>query len=116
VPTPHTRATSIRPGAREAQIAPAPGNHEYDNDPSSTPRGYFRYFGHAARGPDGLGYYSFDVGACPDDPCWHLISLNSELCFAAGGCVAAADPSDPGPGNRMHAWLAKELADHPDSQ
>lgn len=103
-------------GRAKAQIAPAPGNHEYDNDPSSTPRGYFRYFGHAARGPDGLGYYSFDVGACPDDPCWHLISLNSELCFAAGGCGAAADPSDPGPGNRMHAWLAKDLADHPDSQ
>jgi hypothetical protein len=55
-------------GRAKAQIAPAPGNHEYNNDPSSTPRGYFRYFGHAARGPDGLGYYSFDVGACPDDP------------------------------------------------
>ena len=103
-------------GRAKPNLAPAPGNHEYANDPSSTPRGYFRYFGHAVKGPDGLGYYSFDVGACPDDPCWHLISLNSELCFAAGGCGAAADPSDPGPGNRMHAWLAKDLADHPDSE
>jgi hypothetical protein len=68
------------------------------------------------KGPDGLGYYSYDVGACPGDPCWHLISLNSELCFAAGGCGPAADPSDPGPGNRMYAWLAQDLADHPDSE
>jgi hypothetical protein len=44
-----------------------------------------------------------------------LISLTSELCFAAGGCGPAADPSDPGPGNRMYAWLAQDLADHPDS-
>jgi hypothetical protein len=76
-------------GRAKAEIAPAPGNHECDNDPSSTPRGYFRYFGHAVKGPDGLGYYSFDVGACPDDPCWHLISQNSDLCFAAGGCGPA---------------------------
>ena len=102
-------------GRAKPNLAPAPGNHEYANDPSSRPRGYFRYFGVAVRGPDGLGYYSYDVGACPGDPCWHLISLNSELCFAAGGCGSAADPSDPGPGNRMYAWLAQDLADHPDS-
>ena len=96
-------------------LAPAPGNHDYDNDPSSTPRGYFRYFGHAVRGPDGLGYYAFDVGACPSAPCWHLISLNSELCFAAGGCGPAADASNPGPGNRMYAWLERDLAAHPDA-
>jgi len=103
-------------GRAKPNLAPAPGNHEYANDPSSRPRGYFRYFGDAVRGPDGLGYYSYDLGACPDDPCWHLISLNSELCFAAGGCGRAADPSNPGPGNRMHAWLAQDLADHPDSE
>lgn len=96
-------------------LAPAPGNHEYDNDPSSTPTGYFRYFGDVVKGPDGLGYYAFDVGACPNAPCWHVISLNSELCFAAGGCGPAADPSDPGPGNRMYAWLEQDLAAHPDA-
>jgi hypothetical protein len=96
-------------------LAPAPGNHEYDNDPSSMPTGYFRYFGDVVRGPDGLGYYAFDVGACPDAPCWHVISLNSELCFAAGGCGPAADPSNPGPGNRMYAWLKQDLAAHPDA-
>ena len=76
-------------GRAKPNLAPAPGNHEYANDPSSRPRGYFRYFGDAVKGPDGLGYYSYDVGACPDDPCWHLISLNSELCFAR---EAAAPP------------------------
>lgn len=96
-------------------LAPAPGNHEYGNDPSSSPTGYFRYFGHAVRGPDGLGYYAFDVGACPDAPCWHVISLNSELCFSAGGCGPAADPDNPGPGNRMYAWLEQDLAAHPDA-
>src|SRR5262245_8019845 len=96
-------------------LAPSPGNHEYDNDPSSTPRGYFRYFGDTAKGPDGFGYYAFDVGACPDAPCWHVISLNSELCFARGGCGPVDDPSNRGPGNRMYAWLDQDLAAHPDA-
>jgi Calcineurin-like phosphoesterase len=103
-------------GRAFSNLSPTPGNHEYGNDPSSTPRGYFRYFGARARGPDGLAYYSFDLGACPEAPCWHLIALNSELCFAAGGCGPAPDPQDPGPGNRMHAWLEQDLASHPDSQ
>lgn len=55
------------------------------------------------------------VGACPNAPCWHVISLNSELCFAAGGCGPAADRANPGPGNRMHAWLEQDLAGHPDA-
>ncbi len=95
------------------RLRPAPGNHEYAQDPSSTPRGYFRYFGDDAKGPDGLGYYSFDLGACPDAPCWHLISLSSELCFAAGGCDEAGDPANPGTGERMYAWLQADLAAHP---
>jgi len=102
-------------GRAFANISPSPGNHEYGNDPSATPNGYFRYFGDLARGPDGLGYYSFDLGSCPDAPCWHLISLNSELCFGAGGCGPASDPLDPGRGNRMHAWLEQDLAAHPDA-
>ena len=103
-------------GRAFANTSPVPGNHEYGNDATSRPRGYFRYFGDRVRGPDGLGYYSYDLGACPDDPCWHLIALNSELCFAPGGCGPAADPSDPGPGNRMHAWLEADLASHPDAE
>lgn len=103
-------------GRAFGNISPTPGNHEFGNDPSARPRGYFRYFGRRVKGPDGLGYYAFDLGACPDAPCWRLISLNSELCFASGGCGPAADPADPGPGNRMYAWLEQELADHPDTE
>lgn len=103
-------------GRAFANLSPAPGNHEYPGGPSSRPRGYFRYFGDRVKGPHGLGYYSFDLGACPDDPCWHLISLNSELCFAPGGCGPAADPSDPGTGNRMYAWLRRDLMRHPDAE
>ena len=68
-----------------ANTNPVPGNHEYAQDPSSTPSGYFRYFGDRVRGPDGLGYYSFDVpkGCTPGQGvCWHFIALSSELCFA----------------------------------
>ncbi len=95
------------------RLAPSPGNHEYGQDPTSRPRGYFRYFGSRAKGPDGLGSYSFDLGACPERPCWHVISLSSELCFAPGGCDEAEDPTDPGPGERMYAWLLADLAAHP---
>lgn len=102
-------------GRAFANLSPVPGNHEYGQDPSSRPGGYFRYFGDRVKGPDRLGYYSFDVGACPDQPCWHLIALNSTLCFADGGCGPAADPNDPSPGNRMYAWLQADLATHPDA-
>ena len=97
------------------RLAPSPGNHEYAQDPGSTPRGYFRYFGPDVKGPDGLGYYSFDLGACPEAPCWHLISLSSELCFAQGGCDAPDDPANPGTGEQMYAWLQADLAAHPNA-
>jgi len=95
-------------------LSPVPGNHEYASDSSVQPRGYFRYFGDRVKGPDGLGYYSYDLGACPDGPCWHLIALSSELCFTDGGCDAAPDPADPGPGERMYAWLQADLAANAD--
>ncbi|MGZ8603815.1 MAG: metallophosphoesterase family protein [Actinomycetota bacterium] len=103
-------------GRSSGSLHPVPGNHEYaDGGPNSRPRGYFRYFGDGAKGPHRLGYYSFDLGACPDDPCWHVIALNSELCFATGGCGPAADPDARGPGNRMFRWLRADLAAHPDA-
>jgi hypothetical protein len=95
------------------RLAPSPGNHEYGQDPTARPRGYFRYFGKRAKGPDGLGYDSFDFGACPQRPCWHVISLSSDLCLGPGGCNAPEDPADPRPGERMYAWLLADLAAHP---
>jgi hypothetical protein len=97
-------------------LHPVPGNHEYAQDPTSRPHGYFRYFGRAVKGPEGLGFYSFDLpaGCTPGRGiCWHVIALPSELCFAPGGCGPAADPANPGTGNRMYAWLKQDLAAHP---
>jgi hypothetical protein len=102
-------------GRALADIMPVPGNHEYAQDPTSRPRGYFRYFGDRVRGPRRLGFYSFDLGACPEAPCWHLVALNSELCFGPGGCGPPSGSSDPGPGNRMYLWLRRDLAVHPDA-
>jgi hypothetical protein len=103
-------------GRAFSNLSPVPGNHDYAEDPTSRPRGYFRYFGARVRGPHGLGYYSFDLGACPDAPCWHMVALNSMLCFAPGGCGPAADPNNPGSGNRMYRWLQRDLARHPDAE
>lgn len=77
-------------GRFKAITRPSVGNHEY-----STPRaaGYFAYFG-AAAGPEGQGWYSFDLGA------WHLVALNSN-CSVIGGC---------GPGSEQFEWLEDDLA------
>lgn len=80
-------------GALRPRVRPAPGNHEYHTAGAA---GYFGYFRGAA-GPQGRGYYSFDVGT------WHLVSLNSN-CDDAGGC----DTDSP-----QGRWLARDLAEHP---
>jgi hypothetical protein len=103
-------------GRALANTSPVPGNHEHVQDPSSKPRGYFHYFGRRVRGPAGLGYYSYDLpkGCTPGHGvCWHFVALDSELCFASGGCGPAESPGAPGPGNRQYAWLAADLAAHP---
>lgn len=69
---------------------PAPGNHEYAGGKAP---GYFGYFGEAAAGVGGRGWYSYDVGA------WHVVALNS-VCAAVGGC---------GPGSPQLAWLRADL-------
>jgi hypothetical protein len=103
-------------GRALANLSPVPGNHEHAGDATSTPRGYFRYFGKRVKGPDGIGYYSYDLpeGCVPgvDPVCWHLIALDSMLCFAPGGCDEATDPADPGSGERMYAWMKADLASH----
>jgi calcineurin-like phosphoesterase family protein len=74
-------------------IRPAPGNHDYDSG-SGAP--YFSYFG-ARAGPQGKGYYSYDVGS------WHLVSLNSELYFVASDAAQ----------HDQENWLRADLASHP---
>src|SRR5829696_6335850 len=82
---------------------PVPGNHEYQTsggtDCSTRPdaAGYFTYFG-AAAGDPAKGYYSYDLGS------WHIVALNSELCFMPEGCSA---------GSPQEVWLKNDLAAHP---
>lgn len=72
-------------GRHRGRTRPTPGNHDYET-PGAAP--YFAYFGGAA-GPDGLGYYSFDLGS------WHIVSLNSNTGIAA-----------------QAAWLQQDLDVH----
>ncbi len=77
-------------GRFKAITRPAPGNHEYAGGRAG---GYFGYFGAAAAGVDGRGWYSYDLGG------WHVVVLNS-VCSAVGGC---------GEGSQQLAWLRDDL-------
>jgi hypothetical protein len=75
---------------------PTPGNHEYK--PPDGPAGYFGYFGAGVAGPDGKGYYSYDL------PPWHIVVLNtSNDCFPI-----SCDATKP-----QETWLRADLAAHP---
>lgn len=74
------------------RLKPVPGNHEYGTPGA---QGYFAYFG-ARAGPEGKGYYSFDLGP------WHFVALNS----SDGECKAVAC----GPGSEQITWLEADLA------
>jgi hypothetical protein len=102
-------------GQAKSITKPVPGNHEYVAPPPATPDGYLRYFGASVAGPEGEGYYSFDLGACPDRPCWHLIALNSQLCVGPGGCGPARG-TESSAGNQMYRWLKHDLATHPNKE
>ena len=80
-------------GRAKARTHPAPGNHDYDTPGAA---GYYAYFGPAAGDPS-KGYYSYEVGR------WHVVVLNSNCEFIAGGC-ASASPQDQ--------WLRGDLAAH----
>ena len=73
-------------GRHKARTRPQSGNHDYES-PGAAP--YFAYFG-ASAGAQGLGYYSFSVGA------WHVVSLNSNI--------------PAGEGSAQMAWLKSDLA------
>jgi Calcineurin-like phosphoesterase/RTX calcium-binding nonapeptide repeat (4 copies) len=81
-------------GRAKARTKPTPGNHEYDTAGAA---GYFNYFGGVA-GNRAEGWYSFELGE------WHVVSLNSNCGFVAGGCAA---------GSPQERWLRADLALHP---
>ncbi len=74
------------------RLRPVPGNHEYGTPGA---QGYFAYFG-ARAGPEGRGYYSFDLGP------WHFVALNSN----DGECKTVGC----GPGSEQLTWLEADLA------
>jgi hypothetical protein len=84
-------------------IRPVPGNHEYapdEADPSKrTATGYFDYFGTAAAGEPGKGWYSYDLGD------WHVVALNSN-CSSPG----VAFPIDCTTPSEQVTWLRQDLA------
>jgi len=103
-------------GRALAKTYPVIGNHEYET-PSGEPNGYYTYFGQRWRGPDGYGYYSFNLppDCQPTDAlCWHVIALNSELCVMDEGCAQDAGPDSPG--GRQLRWLSRDLTMHPDAR
>lgn len=76
-------------GKHKGQTKPVPGNHEYLTPSAS---GYFSYFGSLAT-PQGLSYYSFDIGG------WHVVALNSEIDVTSTSAQVA--------------WLRSDLLAHP---
>ena len=73
-------------GRHKHRTYPSPGNHDYRTYRAEP---YFAYFGERA-GPEGRGYYSFDLGA------WHIISLNSNI--------------KAGKNSKQMQWLRADLA------
>jgi acid phosphatase type 7 len=75
-------------GGHKARTRPSPGNHDYRTSGAS---GYFGYFGSAA-GPQGKGYYSYNLGS------WHVIALNSNISMSSTSAQVR--------------WLRSDLAAH----
>jgi hypothetical protein len=70
----------------------------------SRPRGYFRILRRRGEGTGWARVLLLRRRRVPRRPVLAPdLRLSSELCFASGGCGPAADPSNPGPGNRMYA-------------
>jgi acid phosphatase type 7 len=76
-------------GKYKDRIRPAAGNNDYL---TRNGEDYYTYFG-AAAGPNGLGYYSYDLGN------WHIVVLNSQ-CPEPMGCTKKSN---------QYGWLRTDL-------
>ena len=63
-------------GKEKARTRPAPGNHEYNDDHTSSAPGYYNYFGPIV-GDSAKYWYSYDLGA------WHIVVLNTFIDMSA---------------------------------
>ena len=104
----------------KARTRPAPGDNEYGGSPKAAD--YFSYFNGTApctdpgsapptcpAGPDGLGYYSYDLGA------WHVVVLNAQCDPTAKGGLGDTALDGCGADSTMGRWLSADLAAHPTS-
>ena len=78
-------------GPLRDRLRPILGNHDYVNGSADAS---FEFYGDAAAGPSGQGWYSYDLGE------WHMVALNSN-CELVGGC---------GPDSPQVEWLRQDLA------
>jgi hypothetical protein len=98
-------------GQKKSLTRPVPGNHEYQTtggtgcSSSHNASGYYTYFGSLAGDP-AKGYYSYNIGP------WHIIALNSELCYDQVNYDSTATSKCP-KGSPMEAWLRADLAANP---
>jgi len=76
-------------GQQKARTKPAPGNHEYNDDHTSSAPGYYDYFGPVV-GDSANYWYSYDLGA------WHIVVINSWLPMTVG--------------SPQETWLKADLA------
>jgi hypothetical protein len=98
-------------GTQKARTNPVPGNHEYQTSggtgcpQSHNAADYFTYFG-ASAGDPAKGYYSFNLGA------WHIIALNSELCYGQSPYTQSPIPGTAGcgAGSAEETWLRTDLS------
>jgi uncharacterized protein YjdB len=78
-------------GRHKARTRPSPGNHEYNDDHSSSAPDYYRYFSPVVYVGDSAKYwYSYDIGA------WHIVVINTWI--------------DMSVGSPQEVWLRADLA------
>ena len=102
----------------KGRTRPAPGDNDYQGSPQAAD--YFAYFNGTGpctgptsappacpAGPNGLGYYSYDLGV------WHIVVLNPQCNPAQGGPLGDTALDGCGANSTMGKWLSADLAAHP---
>ena len=102
-------------GRAHADLMPVPGQPRVREDPTSRPRGYFRYFGDARARTAAARVLLLRPRRVPARPVLAPDLAQLGALLRPGRVRARPAPTDPGPGNRMYAWLRRDLADHPDA-
>lgn len=98
-------------GVQNPKAHPVPGNHEYQTvggtgcSGQHDAAGYYSYFG-ASAGDPASGYRSFNLGG------WHIIALNSELCYDQGDYDNTPQTNCPASSPQV-TWLRTDLAANP---